>query len=300
MNTILLSVSMLAALAACIIKKYLLVSLGGNAKMYYIYNAVTSIVSAVVLLFFATGLKTSLFTLLLGILFGVVTAIQFFTLMKAMDSGPFSYTAVINSLSTLIPTLSGYFIWHENISNIKIIGIVLMVVCLVFSVDFNQKQKKASLKWLFYCAVTFFSTGFIGVMQKWHQSSPYKSELDSFLIIAFLVSILCSLAALLITKPTHVESESTEKTGKALKIALVLGLMAISGVCVAINNKFNLYLSGVMDSAVFFPIVNGGGLILTSIAAFIIFKEKLSRNQWFGLIIGIISVIMLCDPFASL
>ena len=78
----------------------------------------------------------------------------------------------------------------------------------------------------------------------------------------------------------------------------MLGIMLVSGVCVAINNKFNLYLSGVMDSAVFFPIVNGGGLVLTTLVAVLLFKEKLSKKQWIGIVLGILSVVFLCNPFS--
>ena len=75
--------------------------------------------------------------------------------------------------------------------------------------------------------------------------------------------------------------------------------MVLSGVFVAINNKFNLYLSGVLDAAVFFPIVNGGGLVLTSVASVILFREKLSKKQWIGVIIGILSVILICNPIKN-
>ena len=77
----------------------------------------------------------------------------------------------------------------------------------------------------------------------------------------------------------------------------MLGIMLVNGICVAINNKFNLYLSGVMDSAVFFPIVNGGGLVLTTLAAVLLFREKLSKKQWVGIVLGITSVVFLCNPF---
>ena len=71
-------------------------------------------------------------------------------------------------------------------------------------------------------------------------------------------------------------------------------MIAVGGGCVAVNHKLNLFLSGVMDSAVFFPIVNGGGLVLATIAALIIFREKLTKKQWCGVVIGTISVLCLC------
>ena len=61
--------------------------------------------------------------------------------------------------------------------------------------------------------------------------------------------------------------------------------------------RFNK-LSGEMDSAVFFPLVNGSNLILTTLVSVLLFKEKFKKLQWVGLIAGIVAVIMLCNPFA--
>ena len=74
-------------------------------------------------------------------------------------------------------------------------------------------------------------------------------------------------------------------------------LMLITGICVAANNKINLYLSGVMDSAVFFPTVNGGGLILATLTALVLFREKPTKKQWLGIAFGTVSVVLLCNPF---
>ena len=59
------------------------------------------------------------------------------------------------------------------------------------------------------------------------------------------------------------------------------------------NNKLNLYLSGVIDSMLFFPLVNGGNIILTTIMSFAVFHEKLSKRQWGGMLVGMIAVLFL-------
>ena len=134
-------------------------------------------------------------------------------------------------------------------------------------------------------------------MQKVHQSSEYKNELNSFLTIAFIVAALaCFLATAVVKKQKSNDSTTTKATKK--DAILMLLLMIISGVCVAANNNLNLYLSGVIPSAIFFPLVNGGGLVLITLTALIIFREKLSKKQWIGLVFGITSVIFLCYPFA--
>lgn len=39
------------------------------------------------------------------------------------------------------------------------------------------------------------------------------------------------------------------------------------------------------------------GLILTTLSALILFKEKLSLKQWIGLIVGGFSTMFLCNVF---
>ena len=122
-------------------------------------------------------------------------------------------------------------------------------------------------------------------MQRWHQSTEYKNELDEFLVIAFVISVIFSALGMISNKTSDADSAKNEKLRRNVWVWLIIGML-VSGACIAANNKLNLYLSGVMDTAIFFPIVNGGGLVLTSLAAFIIFKEKLSLLQWIGLVIG--------------
>lgn len=74
----------------------------------------------------------------------------------------------------------------------------------------------------------------------------------------------------------------------------LIGCMLLNGICFAVLNRLNLYLSGVVDSAVFFPIVNGGSLILTMIAAIVVFRERLTRKQWIGIVLGVLAVFFLC------
>ena len=118
-------------------------------------------------------------------------------------------------------------------------------------------------------------------------------------LAAALGGVLCAFFAALVKRreSRFCRRKREEKNGKR-QVWLLLGIMIASRACVAVNNKFNLYLSGVMDSAVFFPIVNGGGLVLTTLAAVLLFKEKLSTKQWIGVVLEIASVVFLCNPYA--
>lgn len=293
-NYLKLAISLFANLSGGIIKKRINDRYENNFFSYQLYNCIVSLSASVTLFFLCDNFKISLFTIVLALIFGFVTLLQQAANLIALENGPFSYTSVIISFSTLIPAISGRIFWNESIDMIQYLGILLMLICFIFSVDFRKKDRKANFRWLIYSFSAFLFTGLIGVMQKLHQSSVYKDELDAFLIVAFGFSFVCScfLMALFRSKRKLFSSDK-----KSILTLMPLVLMLLSGIFAALNNKLNLYLSGVIDSAVFFPIVNGGGLILTSFAAVIIFKERLTIRQWFGLGIGIVSVILLCNPF---
>ncbi len=173
-----------------------------------------------------------------------------------------------------------------------------MIGCFLLSVSSDPTEKKASLRWLGYCAILFLCTGGIGVMQKWHQNTVYKEELDAFLLIAFVFSSVYSgIGLFLYQTKKNTDKVPSKKARANSSVWLVLALIAVCGVCAALNNKWNLYLSGVMDSAVFFPVVNGGGLILTTLSAVLLFRERLGGRQWIGIVLGILSVLCLCNPF---
>ncbi|MBP3323400.1 MAG: EamA family transporter [Clostridia bacterium] len=292
-DTILLIISMAACLSGAVLKKVLSDKYESGNFVNHVYNAVVSFVSALCLLAVSSINTVSVFTVLLGLAFGLVTALQSIMFLKALEHGPFSYTSVIMSLSTIIPALSGAIFWQEVIAPVQYVGIALMMACFVLSVDTKGEKKKATAKWIIYSAIAFVCTGAIGVMQKLHQSSEYKMELDVFLVIAFSFSFVYSLVNIFILK----DKRQTKSEKPSVLTLLPIILMVVSGIAVAANNKLNLYLSGVMDSAVFFPIVNGGHLVLTTISALLFFKEKLTAKQWVGMILGIVAVVLLCNPF---
>ena len=307
-NIVMLVISLLVGMAGSVLRKIFTKKNDKGAAGGFLFNAVCSLLAAVILFCFGGIGSFSVYTLLLGALFGVLTAVQGIAALLAFESGPLSYSSVIISFSMIIPSLSGAILYGESIAWAHCIGIGLMLVSFVLAVEKKRDEKKANFRWLLFCMIAFLATGGIGVMQKIHQSSEHKQELDLFLVVALSVSaLLCGVVALILWKRRRStekpqeemnEEEKPAQTQGKKKVLLLLLLMALSGIGVAVNNKFNLYLSGVMNSAVYFPVVNGGGLVLTTVSAFIIFRERFSVKQWIGIALGIVAVVFLCNPLS--
>ena len=234
----------------------------------------------------------SAFTLSLGVLFGAVTAVQQVTNAAALAVGPWSYTSVLISLSTVIPALSGAIFWHEKLTPAGIAGIALLAVCILLSVNKKKDGKSASPKWFALSMSAALCTGIIGVLQKVHGSSSHSGELYDFLITAFVFSAVFSF--ILFARCAKKDRKSGARTIPDRPLPLLAAMFAAAGIAAALNNAINLRLAGTMNSAVFFPVVNGGGLVLTTAASVIFFHEKLTARQYVGLAAGIAAVLLIC------
>lgn len=293
-----LILSMTAALGGTICKKYYTDRSSAGVFGGFVFNLVGCLTAAAILLCWGGIGTPSVFTVWLGIGFGAVTALQAIANVAALQVGPMSYTSVIISFSTVISALSGVVFFDERLGLAQVVGIVLMLASFLLATErMDGERKQVNLKWIGLCLIAFLANGCIGIMQKIHQSSAYRDELNAFLVIAFASSTcLCAIVTVIL----HLQRTrgAARDVRRSRRQWLLLGIMVLSGICIAVNNQLNLYLSGIMESAVFFPIVNGGGLVLSTLAALLLFRERLTRRQWFGIAFGIVSVVFLCNPFA--
>lgn len=225
------------------------------------------------------GGSISLYTVLLGLLFGVVTAMSNLYKMLALSKGPMHLTLLITTSSMIIPTLSGVF-FGEKISLLKLLCVFVLIYFIYLSLG-KVKGEKVNKSWVLCCALAFVLIGAIGVIQKVHQSSAHRTELSGFLFISFIVSLIISYIRIKEKKEFKIE-------GKQIILA------CICGVCTFAMNYINLKLSGVLPSQLFFPLVNGSTIILSSVMSVVVFKEHLSKKQAVGLIGGITSLVAIC------
>ena len=189
-------------------------------------------------------------------------------------------TLLITTSSMIIPTLSGVF-FGETFSLPRLCVVFVMILFIYLSMDKGSDMRLNKL-WLIYCLLAFVFQGGIGVLQKIHQSSLHKNETGVFLLTAFICSLIYSCIR---TKKSFSELNFSKKH---------LCFALLCGICTFGMNYLNLKLSGILPSQLFFPIINGSAIILSSVASVLIFKEKLSKKQLIGLCGGMISLVAIC------
>lgn len=234
----------------------------------------------------------SLASVLIGLVMGLANIFGLVTGLAAMERGPFSYTTVIISLSTVITALSGPFFGEGVPSVTQFIGILLMIVCLFCAPERKAEDtKKTSAAWLLLCGASMICSGATGISQKIHQKSDYASEMAALLLVTFAVSAVFSAIMLIVGFCR--KSNKPAPTKASNPFPLILTTSAVSGAIFAFPHTINLFLSGVMPSVVMFPLVNLCPMLLSMVTGIVLFRERLSPMRWAGVAIGILATVLI-------
>lgn len=206
--------------------------------------------------------------------------------LLAIKVGPLSLTSLLTSFSLLIPTFYGIVALNEQTSMLLYLGLALLLAALVL-INFEKKgeEKKITLRWVVYILLGFVGNGMCSTVQKIqqiNQAGLYKSE---FMIVALGISIVAVGVIALVTE--RKQMVPAIKKGAACFIPC--------GLANGIVNFLVIYLSapGRMAASVMFPVISGGGIVLTFLISLFVYKEKLSKWQLIGSGLGLISVVLL-------
>ena len=197
----------------------------------------------------------------------------------------------------------------------------------------TEQKQKPTWKWKIYAAFFFLFSALTGIIFRFHQVAD-AARTDEMMIFASavviaLLAILGSGAALFGRRrraaaeniPAEENASAAESTPAAeqqsavqpsdggpaaaesgvlpvKKRLLAAGALTLAcGVAGCVYNRLNIYLSGAMANAVFFPLFNGGNIILSTLAGWLLFREKLSKMQMAGIACGMVAVVLVSNFF---
>ena len=254
-----------------------------------LFNAMVSAVWIVILSVFNRGAKISSSAWLWGIAYGSVMSAFLLCKMQAMATGPVSITSFIGCSSLLISTAFGILYFHETVSVIQIVGVVCLLLALFLTVsksNSNADQKvKVEKSWSLWCVLFFLCSGATGIIFKLHQSSAERETVNQMMLAAAVTSTVLFFASSLIVQ------RKTDKTLPHIPAQAWIFVLAC-GIVSCGYNRLNISLSGMLPSILFFPLFNGSVILLASILAAVLFREKIAKRQMIGILIGLIALLM--------
>jgi len=192
-------------------------------------------------------------------------------------------TDVAQRLSLFIPVLAAFLIFEEAYSLLKIAGIVIAIIAIIFSIPW-QKQTESSNSYWIYPLIVFMGMGIIDILFKQiarTENIPFTSSLLVVFTFAFIISVLYLLYQMLINglKPTIIN----------FICGWILGIANFGNIVFYL--KAHQTLS--KQPSLVFSAMNIGVILLGSAVGVLLFREKLSRLNYAGIILALISILTL-------
>ncbi len=219
---------------------------------------------------------------LLGILFVSV----FYMISLTTEKIGVSAASVANKMSVVIPVIIAFLLYDDSITLLKIIGIVLALLSVIFVSSSDKKEIKGYKNYLLPAAV-FIGSGIIDALVNYAQKKIVHSDVETACLsgLFFYAAGGFGLIGLFLFYP--------EKRKINVKKTL------LAGIILGIPNYFSIYFvmraisSNVMQSSVLYPIVNVGVVLGSTIIAFLFFSEKLSAKNWCGIGLSILAIALI-------
>ncbi len=219
-----------------------------------------------------------------GAIYGVILFAFLLSKTQAMANGPVSLSTLIGSCAFVIATAFGVVYCNEAVSVLQLCGMALLFVSLVLCVNPKKSKEKLTKRWMLYCLAFFLAGGFVGILHKLFGKSSASDEHEVMLLTAAIVSAVLFFMFGIIK--SRKDSKMLKPSGKILAFVLMSGAASCAYI------RLNLSLSSIIPSVIFFPVSNGGMVILSTIAGKVLFKERLTKAQLVGIAVGCIAVVI--------
>jgi drug/metabolite transporter (DMT)-like permease len=199
--------------------------------------------------------------------------------------------SVANKLSLVIPFVFSIYLYNEDITWIKIVGIVLALTAVLFTCWPSAHHETAAhkhVKSIAYLlpAVIFIASGFLDTLLKYvEQSFLNQDNTNAFFIVAFATAAclgIVSLTGLVISKRIQFDARSI-----------------LAGIAIGIPNYFSIWFFIRMlrqyqgNSSAVIPINNIGIVLFSSVMAWLLFREQLRIINWLGIFLAVIAITMI-------
>ncbi|MHB0895955.1 MAG: hypothetical protein ACYC1A_00220 [Spirochaetales bacterium] len=226
-------------------------------------------------------------TIAFGMAFGIVFVTIVYSYMKAMETGPLSFSVLALSFGIVLPIVYGSLFWNESISLIQIAGLILLFATFIlFAGSLKISAFPGRRLWIVFCLLTFIGNGIGMILVKSHQLTTGGMQVRELLLVAFSTAAMLSLILLC---AALLRKGKIGHLFKANFAALAFG----AGITTALGNYLSVYLNSRLPGIIQFPVSNGGVALASTVFSWIIFKEKINRRGLLGLATGISALVLL-------
>ena len=239
-------------------------------------------------------------SLLLAAAFAAVMVPYYVLGIKALSLGSLAvYSTFMMLGGMLLPFLYGILLLAEDPTAGKLIGCVFLSVAILLqglAVGRGEgggvSHDKGGTRGRFFllCLAIFLINGMTGVISQTHALQPRGVDEWSFTLLYSLLTAAFALA-LLVARLLPDRKSGCEALRPLLAVRPLL-LAAALGLCANLGNLCILLAAPHIDASIQFPMISGGTIALSALAALLFFRERPSRLEGAAILGACLSTVL--------
>ena len=255
-----------------------------------LFNAVRMLICIPIGLLFVrlyTGTLSSLMpdaaTLLISAVSGIATSAFVVSWIAAVRTGAYMMVDVFLTLGVAVPMVLCRIFFHEAVRGNQILGLPMLAAASYIMCTYNKSIGKGSLTpgALLLLTLCGAANGLTSFTQKWFR---YESTAD-VTVYNFYTYVFSAAVLLLCWTIMHKKSPEQSDSGQTVlhrKLGLYVVVMSL---CLFLHSLFSTMAAGSLTSSQLYPLMQGGGLVLSMLMSAVCFGEKITLRCVAGIVI---------------
>jgi drug/metabolite transporter (DMT)-like permease len=222
--------------------------------------------------------------LLMGGMFIIIFNIVAFTTQRL----GVAVASVANKLSLVIPFVFSIYLYSEPVTWLKILGIIMALLAVYLTVKPGEKiSYRPGKGWVLILPVLLFAgSGLLDTLIKYTEQRFLNGQnSNDFLVTAFTSAATIGIIILvtgIITRRRHFEYKAV-----------------LAGMAIGFPNYFSIWCLVMAlkkyagNSSALIPINNMGIVLFSAVAAWVLFRERLSLYNWCGILLSVAAIALI-------
>lgn len=203
------------------------------------------------------------------------------------------YTMVAMFGGMLIPYFYGVIFIGEQLSVFTAVGAVVLIAALIINAfSTSVKTEKNGWKFFIICCLVFILNGTSSLLGKIHQINAAALPTNDFIVWLSIFSVInCAIFLSVYVLYRKLKNKNAESIIRPRQIFQSAYVSFGHGVFYGAGLRLQLWAAIKLPATVQYPFITGGSVILSTVFAIIIFKEKLNLKNIISLILLMIGTV---------
>ncbi len=219
-----------------------------------------------------------------GIALGLLFILMFFLIGRSAQKAGITVTTLANKLSLVFPVLFSLIYYHEEVSTIKYIGLGTATLAVLMAV-YKKELRRTNILYIVLPLMIFIGSGIVDSLVKFVQAEKITgAETSAYTTVVFFVALISGMLLLLFNRQLVWKIHTP-----TLFLGTLLGIVNFGSLFFIINALNHTGLK----SALVFALNNMSVVALSALLGALLFKERLNKINFAGIVLAIISLYFL-------